>query len=55
MIRFEIKKNLKGEHYWVLEAGNGEIVCWSEGYSSYTNAYNSANWVKINAPHAPIQ
>ena len=55
MAKFQIKKDSKGQNYWVLKASNGEIVCWSESYSSYTNAFNSASWVKLNAPNAPIE
>jgi uncharacterized protein YegP (UPF0339 family) len=54
-MHFEILKNAKGEYYWRLVAANGEIICWSEGYTSYSNAVNSVNLVKKFGPIAPIK
>ena len=54
MIKFEIYYGNDSTYHWRLRAANGEIVCWSEGYNSKQGAINSANWVKINAPNAPI-
>ncbi|MFA5652020.1 MAG: DUF1508 domain-containing protein [Candidatus Paceibacterota bacterium] len=42
-------------YHWRLIASNGEIVCWSEGYSSKQNALNSIAWTRVNAPIAPLQ
>jgi len=54
VIKFEIYYGNDSTYHWRLRAANGEIVCWSEGYNSKQGAINSANWVKINAPNAPI-
>ncbi len=54
MIKFEIYLGQDNLWYWRLKAANNEIVCWSEGYSSRQGAIISANWVKNNAPLAPI-
>lgn len=52
MTKFEIYFGQDKMWHWRLKGANGEIVCWSEGYSSNQGAINSANWVKINAPIA---
>ena len=54
MIKIEIFIGKDQLWHWHLKAGNGEIVCWSEGYNSYENAIKSADWMKINGPKAPI-
>lgn len=54
MIKFEIYIGQDNNWHWRLKASNGEIVCWSEGYTTKESATNSANWVKINASNAPI-
>lgn len=51
---FEIRKNTKGEYYFVLKAGNGEIVFWGEGYTNYTDAERGAETAKRLARHAKI-
>lgn len=35
---FEIFEDDQGEHRWHLKAGNGEIVCQSEGYQTEDGA-----------------
>jgi uncharacterized protein YegP (UPF0339 family) len=54
MIKFQIYKGKDGLYHWRLKGANGEIVCWSEGYSSEINVINSVNWVKKNSLIAPI-
>jgi uncharacterized protein YegP (UPF0339 family) len=54
MVRFQIYQDRAGEYRWQLVAANNEIVAWSEGYSSKESAINSANWVKLRTPSAPI-
>lgn len=54
MPKFELYVGKDGFHHWRLKGANGEIVCWSEGYSSLSNAELSLNWVKRNAPGAPV-
>ncbi|TSD03408.1 MAG: hypothetical protein Athens071416_89 [Parcubacteria group bacterium Athens0714_16] len=52
MIKFEIYIGKDKLYHWHLKAVNGEIVCWSEGYSSLENAKKSVMWTRINAPYA---
>lgn len=54
MIKFEIYIGKDGFYHWRLKAANGEIVCWSEGYSSLENAKKSIEWVRRNSPAAPL-
>lgn len=53
MIKFQIYMGRDQLYHWRLLASNGEIVCWSEGYSSLQNADKSVEWVKKNAVSAP--
>jgi uncharacterized protein YegP (UPF0339 family) len=55
MAYFRTHQNTKGEWYWLLKSKNNETVCWSEGYTSKSNAINSINWVKANAATAEIR
>ena len=42
-------------YYWHLYSDrNNEIVCWAEGYSTRQAALNSIEWVRNNAPNAPL-
>ncbi len=54
MIKFEIYIGADRLYHWHLKGANGEIVCWSEGYSSKQNALNSVNWVRSNACNVPV-
>ena len=54
MAVFQIRQGTGGYH-WVLKASNGEIVCWSESYSTIDNAKQSILWTRTNAPVAPLQ
>lgn len=54
MVRFQVYKDSAGEYRWQLVASNNEIVAWSEGYTTKQAAINSAHWVKLYAPTAPI-
>ncbi len=53
--KFEYYKDKKGEWRWRLKGTNGEIVCWSEGYSSKEAVLRSIKWVKQNAPNAEVE
>ena len=55
MPKFKIYIGKDKLFHWNLKALNGEIVCWSEGYSSMENAKKSVAWVKRNAPLAPLE
>lgn len=54
MIHFEIYYGNDNLWYWRLKAVNGQIVCWSEGYSSKQGALDSVNWVKAHAQYATV-
>lgn len=56
MVRFTIYQDNAREWRWRLVAANNYIVAVaSEGYSSYSKVVESAQWVKDNAPTAPIR
>jgi uncharacterized protein YegP (UPF0339 family) len=54
--QFTIKKNLKGEFYFVYHNthGNTEPICWSEGYTTKQHCIDAINTVKTGAASAPI-
>lgn len=54
MIKFEVYLGADNLFHWRLRASNGQIVCWSEGYSSRQGAEQSIRWVKLNAPLAEL-
>jgi uncharacterized protein YegP (UPF0339 family) len=43
------------EFYFVLKAGNGEIIATSERYASKASAENGIESVRDNAADAPIE
>jgi uncharacterized protein YegP (UPF0339 family) len=53
--KFEIKKSKNGQYYFVLKAGNGEIIAQSEQYKSKASALNGIESVKTNAPGAKVE
>lgn len=56
MVHFYVYQDQAGEWRWRLIAANNYIVAVaSEGYSSYSKAVESAQWVKDNAQKAPIK
>ncbi len=49
MAYYKLKKDKRGEYYWVLIAGNGEPVAKSsEAYSSKQGAMRSIEWNQQN-------
>lgn len=52
--RYEKKTSTKGEPYFVLKAGNGEVIGKSEMYSSLSAMQNGITSVKTNAPGAEV-
>jgi uncharacterized protein YegP (UPF0339 family) len=54
MAKFEKYTGKDGLQHWRLKAANGEIVCWSEGYSSMQNVEKSIKWTKVNAHDASV-
>ncbi len=53
--RYERKTSKAGEPYFVLKAGNGEIIGMSEMYSATAAMENGIASVKLNAPEAALE
>lgn len=53
MGKFEIFKGKNGQYYFRLKAANGEIIAFSEGYTTKQGAQNGIDAVKRTAPGAP--
>ena len=53
--RYDRRTASNGQHYFVLKAGNGEIIGTSEMYNSTTARENGINAVKRDAPNAPTE
>lgn len=49
--RYELKTTHDGRIYFLLKAGNGEVVLSSQTYTSRTSARNGIESVRKNAPH----
>ncbi len=47
--KFCITKGKDGKDYFVLKAGNGEVILQSQGYSSASGCENGIDSVKTNA------
>ena len=54
-VRYERRKAANGEPFFVLKAGNGEVIGRSETYSSDAALDNGIESVKTNAPGAKIE
>ena len=52
--RYERKTSNKGEPFFVLKAGNGQVIGTSEMYSSPSGMENGITSVKSNGPTAAI-
>lgn len=52
--RYERKKSVSGQHYFVLKAANGESLGRSEMYTSASGMENGIESVKRNAPEAKV-
>ena len=52
--RFVLKQNTHSEWYFVLKAGNGEIIATSETYTTKAAAKKGINSVRMNAPFAKL-
>jgi uncharacterized protein YegP (UPF0339 family) len=52
---FDMKKDSKGEWYWVLNAANGQVICKStDGYKNRQDCLHSIKIVRDLAPKAPV-
>jgi len=45
-MKFEIFIGKDRLFHWHLKSANGQIICWSEGYTSLENTLKSINLVK---------
>ncbi|GJL93812.1 MAG: hypothetical protein DHS20C05_02170 [Hyphococcus sp.] len=52
--RYEIKEQSNGKPYFVLKAGNGEVIGKSQAYESEASCKNGIESVKNNAPDASV-
>ncbi|MBM68698.1 MAG: hypothetical protein CME43_04400 [Haliea sp.] len=52
---YDRRTSKKGEPYFVLKAGNGQIIGNSEMYSSTAAMENGIQSVKTNGPTAPVE
>ncbi len=52
--RYEIKEQSNGKPYFVLKAGNGEVIGKSQAYESEASCKNGIESVKKNAPDASV-
>jgi uncharacterized protein len=52
--RFERKEAKNGDPFFVLKAGNGQVIGQSEQYKSKASMENGIQSVMKNAPDAPI-
>ena len=50
--KFEIRENASGQYYFVLKAGNGEVIATSESYTTKAAARKGIRSVRFNAPFA---
>ena len=48
---YELKKSTNGQFYFVLKAGNSEVILTSEMYQSRASAENGITSVRTNSPH----
>lgn len=47
--KFEIKRNVTGEYYFTLKAGNGEVIAMSESYKTLQGCKRGISSVRRNA------
>ena len=53
--RYERKTSSKGQPFFVLKAGNGQVIGSSEMYSSPAGMENGISSVKTNAPTSAVE
>lgn len=54
MAKFILKNYTPDQYYWILQANNGNNICWCEGYTTKQSAKDAIAFVKANAASAPI-
>lgn len=53
-MKFAVRKNKRGELFWQLVGGNGEVMAVSEGMSRKQSCLSSIESVKNNAGGADV-
>lgn len=48
---FDVQLSVQGKYYFVLRAGNGEVILTSEEYETKAGMVNGINSVATNAPN----
>jgi uncharacterized protein len=51
---FEIKRSKDSQFYFVLKAGNHEVILTSETYTTKASAQNGIASIQVNAPGASV-
>ena len=51
---YELDKSSDGQYYFVLKAGNAEVILTSERYTGRAGAENGIASVQKNAPEAKV-
>ena len=51
---YELDKSSDGQYYFVLKAGNAEVILTSERYTARSGAENGIASVQKNAPEAKV-
>ena len=54
-MRFEIFEGKDEQFYWRIKAGNGRVLCHSEGYKTWYSALNAVRAVQRGVPEAVIK
>ena len=53
-MKFEIKKDRKGEYIWRLKASNGEIIAHGESYTAKHNCRHAIDRIKETNADTPV-
>lgn len=53
--RFEVRTATNGKDYFVLKAGNGQVIGSSQMYGDHASCMNGIASVKTNAPKAIVE
>lgn len=54
MGKYELKKSVDGQYYFVLKAANGEVIALSERYTSKSGALEGIESVREHAHSAEL-
>jgi uncharacterized protein YegP (UPF0339 family) len=53
-MKFVVRKNKKGEFYWQVVGGNGEVMAFSQGMSRKQSCLDSIESIQQNARNAEV-